>query len=90
MTEQDEILAFIARLCLVLIFPISALSKIFDYQSAMTGRGGFVGSWRHARDSRSFLHPVRFLSLPGGAAIHFLRNRDSGPVSQLLELSLQQ
>ena len=35
MTEQDEILAFIARLCLVLIFPISALSKIFDPQSAM-------------------------------------------------------
>ena len=35
MTEQDEILALIARLCLVLIFPISALSKIFDHQSAM-------------------------------------------------------
>ena len=35
MTEQNEILAFIARLCLVLIFPISAISKIFDYQSAM-------------------------------------------------------
>jgi putative oxidoreductase len=34
-TEQDRLLAFIARLCLVLIFPFSCLSKIFDYQSAM-------------------------------------------------------
>jgi putative oxidoreductase len=33
--EQDRFLAFIARLCLVLIFPFSCLSKIFDYQSAM-------------------------------------------------------
>ena len=35
MTEQDQFLAFIARLCLVLLFPFSALNKIFDYQSAM-------------------------------------------------------
>ena len=35
MTERDQLLVFIARLCLVLIFPFSALSKIFDYQSAM-------------------------------------------------------
>jgi putative oxidoreductase len=35
MTRQDELLAFIARLCLVLIFPFSALNKIFDHQSAM-------------------------------------------------------
>jgi len=35
MTRQDELLAFIARLCLVLIFPFSALSKIFDHQSAI-------------------------------------------------------
>jgi DoxX. len=34
MTKQD-LLAFIARLCLVLLFPFSALSKIFDYPSAM-------------------------------------------------------
>ena len=33
--EQDRLLAFIARLCLVLIFPFSCLNKIFDYQSAM-------------------------------------------------------
>ena len=33
--EQGPLLAFIARLCLVLIFPFSCLSKIFDYQSAM-------------------------------------------------------
>ena len=35
MTERDRLLAFIARLCLVLIFPFSCLNKIFDYQSAM-------------------------------------------------------
>jgi putative oxidoreductase len=36
MTRQSAFLAFVARLCLVLIFPFSALSKIFDYQSAMS------------------------------------------------------
>lgn len=35
MTPQDQLLAFIARLCLVLIFPFSALNKIFDHQAAM-------------------------------------------------------
>jgi putative oxidoreductase len=35
MTRQEEVLAFIARLCLVLIFPFSALDKIFNHQSAM-------------------------------------------------------
>ena len=35
MTEHDRLLAFIARLSLVLIFPFSCLNKIFDYQSAM-------------------------------------------------------
>jgi len=35
-TEQNRFLAFIARLCLVLLFPFSCLNKIFDYQSAMT------------------------------------------------------
>jgi putative oxidoreductase len=35
MTPQDQLLAFIARLCLVLIFPFSALNKIFDHQTAM-------------------------------------------------------
>ena len=34
-TEHDRFLAFIARLCLVLLFPFSCLNKIFDYQSAM-------------------------------------------------------
>ena len=33
---QDSFLAFIARLCLVVIFPFSALNKIFDFQAAMT------------------------------------------------------
>jgi len=35
MMQQNEFLAFLARLCLVLIFPFSALNKIFDYQAAM-------------------------------------------------------
>jgi putative oxidoreductase len=35
MTEEDGFLAFIARLCLVVLFPFSALNKIFDYRSAM-------------------------------------------------------
>src|SRR5271168_4630031 len=35
MTQQDQLLAFIARLCLVLLFPFSALNKIFDPQAAM-------------------------------------------------------
>jgi putative oxidoreductase len=35
MTQQNEFLAFLARLCLVLIFPFSALNKMFDYQAAM-------------------------------------------------------
>jgi putative oxidoreductase len=35
MIGQEEFLAFIARLCLVLIFPFSALDKIFNHQSAM-------------------------------------------------------
>jgi putative oxidoreductase len=35
MTQNDRLLDFIARLCLVLIFPFSALNKIFDHQAAM-------------------------------------------------------
>jgi putative oxidoreductase len=35
MIRQEEFLAFFARLCLVLIFPFSALDKIFNHQSAM-------------------------------------------------------
>src|SRR4051812_48440355 len=34
-TEHDQLLAFIARFCLVLMFPLSCLNKTFDYQSAM-------------------------------------------------------
>jgi|SRR5271157_2871553 len=34
-TISDRLLEFIARFCLVLIFPLSCLNKIFDYQSAM-------------------------------------------------------
>jgi putative oxidoreductase len=36
---QDQVLAFVARLCLVLIFPFSALNKIFDHQLAMAQAG---------------------------------------------------
>jgi putative oxidoreductase len=35
MSQENQALAFIARLCLVLIFPFSALDKIFNHQSAM-------------------------------------------------------
>jgi putative oxidoreductase len=35
MAEQHRLLAFIARLCLVLIFPFSAVDKVLDYRSAM-------------------------------------------------------
>jgi putative oxidoreductase len=35
MTQENPVLAFVARLCLVLIFPFSALDKIFNHQSAM-------------------------------------------------------
>jgi putative oxidoreductase len=35
MTQQNQFLAFIARLCLILLFPFSALQKIFDPQAAM-------------------------------------------------------
>ena len=35
MTQQNQFLAFIARLWLVLLFPFSALQKIFDPQAAM-------------------------------------------------------
>jgi putative oxidoreductase len=34
MTQENPVLAFVARLCLVLIFPFSALDKIFNHQSA--------------------------------------------------------
>ena len=34
-TVHDRMLAFIARFCLVLLFPFSCLNKIFDWQSAM-------------------------------------------------------
>ena len=39
MTQENRILDFIARLCLVLIFPFSALDKIFNHQSAMAQAG---------------------------------------------------
>jgi putative oxidoreductase len=35
MTEQNQSLALIARLCLLVLFPFSALQKIFDPQAAM-------------------------------------------------------
>jgi putative oxidoreductase len=35
MSQENQVLDFIARLCLVLIFPFSALDKIFNHQSAM-------------------------------------------------------
>ena len=39
MSQANKVVDFIARLCLVLIFPFSALDKIFNYQSAMAQAG---------------------------------------------------
>ncbi len=35
MSQENGLLDFIVRLCLVVLFPFSALNKIFDHQSAM-------------------------------------------------------
>ncbi len=39
MNQKNPVLAFITRLCLVMIFPFSALDKIFNPQSAMAQAG---------------------------------------------------
>ena len=39
MSHENKVLDFIARLCLVLLFPFSALDKIFNHQSAMAQAG---------------------------------------------------
>lgn len=64
MTPQDQFIAFIARLCLVLIFPFSALNKIFDHPSTMAQAsqgldtaadfdgGAVAGARRHTRGLR--------------------------------------
>jgi putative oxidoreductase len=39
MSQENRVVDFIARLCLVLIFPFSALDKIVNHQSAMAQSG---------------------------------------------------
>jgi putative oxidoreductase len=39
MSHENKVLDFIARLCLVLLFPFSALDKIFNHESAMAQAG---------------------------------------------------
>ena len=39
MSQANKVVDFIARLCLVLIFPFSALDKIINHQSAMAQAG---------------------------------------------------
>ena len=39
MSQENQVLDFIARLCLVLLFPFSAIDKIFNHQSAMAQAG---------------------------------------------------
>jgi putative oxidoreductase len=39
MSQVSKVVDFIARLCLVLIFPFSALDKIINHQSAMAQAG---------------------------------------------------
>ena len=98
---QDQFLAFIARLCLVVIFPFSALNKIFDYQAAMTQA---AQGWIPLPPSLAALLLVLgglleifgpicilfgLLSPPSGAAVHILRDRHRRAVPQFLELSIQ-
>ena len=95
---QDSFLAFIARLCLVVIFPFSALNKIFDFQAAMTQA---AHGWIPLPPTLAVLLLVlgglleifgslcRILSPPGGAAVHILCDRHRRAVPQLLELSVQ-
>ena len=49
MSQQNQLLDFIARLCLVVLFPFSALNKIFDHQSAMA----------QAADQKSVLDAIK-------------------------------
>jgi hypothetical protein len=39
MSQANQVVDFIARLCLVLLFPFSALDKIFNHESAMAQAG---------------------------------------------------
>jgi putative oxidoreductase len=39
MSQENHVVDFIARLCLVLLFPFSALDKIFNHESAMAQAG---------------------------------------------------
>ncbi|HEY7245083.1 MAG TPA: DoxX family protein [Xanthobacteraceae bacterium] len=39
MSQRNTLLDLVARLCLVVLFPFSALNKIFDYRSAMDQAG---------------------------------------------------
>ena len=39
MSQASKVVDFIARLCLVLVFPFSALDKIINHQSAMAQAG---------------------------------------------------
>ena len=101
MTQQNEFVAFLARLCLVLIFPFSALNKIFDYQAAMeqaahgwiplprVACSAIAGARRHARGRWSYLYPAQFLSSPSSVAVHILRCCHGSSVPQFLELSIQ-
>jgi putative oxidoreductase len=39
MSQENQVVDFIARLCLVLLFPFSALDKIVNHESAMAQAG---------------------------------------------------
>ena len=101
MSQQNQLLDFIARLCLIVLFPFSALNKIFDHQSAMAQAANGLIPLPPAIAALllvlggilEVLGPVcillGFLSAAGGAAVHILCHRDRGPVPQFLELSIQ-
>src|SRR5215831_17452450 len=88
-TEQDRLLASIARFCLVLMFPFSCLNKIFDYQSAMAQA---AHGWIPLPPTTAALllvlggtlevvGPVWLLSSSSGLTVHILRGRDRNSVS---------
>jgi putative oxidoreductase len=76
LTRQNELLAFLARLGLVLLFPFSALSKIFDYQSAMQ---------QAAHGWIALPHPLATLLLVLGGMLEVI-----GPVCILLNVYRRQ
>ena len=92
MTEQDQFLAFIARLCLVLLFPFSALNKLFDYPAAMAQA---AHGWIPLPPSAAAVLLVlggtlEVVGLGRDRVAAVLGERDRVPAAQLVVVELQQ